>query len=326
VGPDPQTKEGNLIIEGVLRLGQFTTADAPSGTEGALYYDTTENTTKLYSNSTWGELGGGWDGIIPNYTTAQRDALSPSSGMMIYNTDYDQIQTYTKTAWSGITGNKALGIECASAMDCASGFCVDSVCCDTSVENCNGDCEACNLAGKMGVCSVFPAGDAACPICQRCDGVTRKSCVNYTNNTQDTGCAGTCQACQNGACSVATAGTDPGNLCAEIICVFVNSVTNQTCNTVCTGKSGNTGLCTGTGTCAANHACSACTKTGIDAAATNSNRSCSVDIGCCSTATCAAMNATCCATALTQACGGYVITGKRVRIHRMPMELQMLLA
>ena len=56
---DPQTKTGNLIIEGVLRLGQFTTANAPSGAEGALYYNTTEKKTKIYSNAAWGDLGGG---------------------------------------------------------------------------------------------------------------------------------------------------------------------------------------------------------------------------------------------------------------------------
>jgi len=59
VSSDPQTKTGNLIIEGVLRLGQFTTANAPSGVEGALYYDTTEKKIKVYSNTTWSDLGGG---------------------------------------------------------------------------------------------------------------------------------------------------------------------------------------------------------------------------------------------------------------------------
>ena len=59
VGSTEQTKAGNLIIEGVLRLGQFTTANAPAGADGALYFDTTENTTKIYSNSAWGDLGGG---------------------------------------------------------------------------------------------------------------------------------------------------------------------------------------------------------------------------------------------------------------------------
>ena len=31
----------------------------PSGTEGALYYNTTEKKTKIYSNAAWGDLGGG---------------------------------------------------------------------------------------------------------------------------------------------------------------------------------------------------------------------------------------------------------------------------
>ena len=76
MGSTEQTKTGNLIVEGVLRLGQFATANAPSGTEGALYFDTTESTTKVYSNTAWADLGGGWDGIIPNYTTAQRRSIS----------------------------------------------------------------------------------------------------------------------------------------------------------------------------------------------------------------------------------------------------------
>ena len=56
---DPQTKAGNLTIGGVLRLGQFATANAPSGTEGALYFNTTEKKIKVYSNTAWGDLGGG---------------------------------------------------------------------------------------------------------------------------------------------------------------------------------------------------------------------------------------------------------------------------
>ena len=221
MGSTEQTKIGNLIVEGVLRLGQFTTANAPSGTEGALYFDTTENKMKLYSSAAWADLGGGWDGIIPNYTTAQRDALSPSKGMMIYNTDYDQIQIYTVLAWSGITGNKALAIECASAMDCASGFCVDGVCCDGSCANV---CEACNLVGTVGTCTVRPADDdGGCAICKTCDGVSNTVCKNYVNNTQDTGCTNTCTACQSGICGAATTGTDPGDKMANMTCTITSS-------------------------------------------------------------------------------------------------------
>ena len=42
------------------------------------------------------------------------------------------------------------GSSCSSTDDCASGFCVDSVCCNTS---CTDVCGACNLPGKEGLCS-----------------------------------------------------------------------------------------------------------------------------------------------------------------------------
>ncbi len=42
------------------------------------------------------------------------------------------------------------GSNCSTTDDCASGFCVDSVCCNTS---CSEVCGACNLPGKEGLCS-----------------------------------------------------------------------------------------------------------------------------------------------------------------------------
>jgi len=221
VGSLEQTKSGNLIIGGLLKIGQYSSA--PTGSTGALYYDTTANAFKGYKASAWADLGG-WNGVIPNYTTAQRDALSPSKGMMIYNTDYDQIQIFTGTSWSGITGNKDLGIECASSMDCASGFCVDGVCCNSS---CPEICEACNLAGTVGTCTVRPADDdGGCDVCQTCDGTSHTVCKNYVDNTQDTGCTGTCSACQSGICGVANTGTDPGNKLTDLAC----SITSGSCS------------------------------------------------------------------------------------------------
>ena len=61
-GLNQQTKAGNLIIEGnlttggVFRLGQFDTA--PAGAEGALYYDTTDKTVKVYIDGKWTNLVG----------------------------------------------------------------------------------------------------------------------------------------------------------------------------------------------------------------------------------------------------------------------------
>ena len=227
VGSIEQTKTGNLIIEGVLRLGQFTTANAPSGADGALYFDTTDNTTKLYSNSEWGDLGGEWDGVVPNYTTAQRDTLSPVAGQMIYNTSLSQIQIYGTASWAGITGNLSTGVVCSSGMECVFGFCTDGVCCDIA---CAGVCESCNLVGTEGTCTVRPANDdGACAVCKTCDGVSNTVCSNYINNTQDTGCFGTCIACQSGVCSVATTGTNPGNDPDNTLENLTCSVTSGSC-------------------------------------------------------------------------------------------------
>jgi len=59
---EEQTKAGNLIIkgnlitEGILKLGQF--AAAPEPAEGALYYNTADKKVKVYSDGEWSDLGG----------------------------------------------------------------------------------------------------------------------------------------------------------------------------------------------------------------------------------------------------------------------------
>ncbi len=67
-GSDPQHIAGYLAVgtstdpeypldvAGVLRIGRFSTA--PSGANGALYYDTTENKFKGYQSGSWSDLGG----------------------------------------------------------------------------------------------------------------------------------------------------------------------------------------------------------------------------------------------------------------------------
>jgi len=256
VGSTEQTKTGNLIVEGVLRLGQFTTANAPSGADGALYFDTTENKTKIYSSAAWGDLGGGGEpGQLPTYTTAQRDALSPTAGLMIYNTDYDQVQTYTQTAWSGITGNKDLGIECASAMDCASGFCVDSVCCNTSLDNCSGDCEACNLAGNIGYCTVRANLNniEVTPTCYYCNGVSDTS-LAYTGTT-GVNCNGVTGFCYSGICKASYCDEDNDTYYAKVLAYcpsgrYSLTLGNDCCDSSATTYPGQTSYFTSINACA----------------------------------------------------------------------------
>jgi len=55
-GLDPQTKAGNLTIDSLLKVGRYSSA--PTGSTGALYYDTTANEFKGYKASSWDSLGG----------------------------------------------------------------------------------------------------------------------------------------------------------------------------------------------------------------------------------------------------------------------------
>jgi len=51
-----QTKTGNLTIDSLFKVGRYSSA--PSGSTGALYYDTTENEFKGYEDSSWASLKG----------------------------------------------------------------------------------------------------------------------------------------------------------------------------------------------------------------------------------------------------------------------------
>ena len=53
-------------------------------------------------------------------------------------------------------GGKPLAAGCAANSECASGFCVDAVCCNTA---CDGQCSICNPPGNLGYCTGQLSGD-----------------------------------------------------------------------------------------------------------------------------------------------------------------------
>ena len=87
---------------------------------------------------------------------------------------------------NGTCGPKPPGFPCGGAAECASGFCVDGVCCETA---CSGTCHSCALPGSPGRCltvaadNVDPRGEckdngaAACGTNGKCDGTG--SCEKY---------------------------------------------------------------------------------------------------------------------------------------------------
>jgi len=248
VGSTEQTKTGNLIIEGVLRLGQFTTANAPAGTEGALYFNTTEKKTKVYSNTAWADLGGGWDDVLPNYTTAQRDAIaSPAYGLMVYNTDSFRVEYYLPDAWAAIQAPFAGGHSCTAAIDCASEICVDGYCCNTL---CTGNCNRCNVVGSLGTCT-----EVASDCTGNCDVCSAGNCAAVQAT-----CTGNCDTCSGSGTAYSCAASD--SLCTGNCDTCSGSGTAYSCAASASLCTGDCDTCSGSGTaynCAASDAlCSTC--------------------------------------------------------------------
>ncbi len=133
------------------------------------------------------------------------------------------------------------GQVCTAAIQCATGACVDGVCCNNA---CNGTCEACNLASSVGECRPVPAGQDPAA---ECVGQPASTCGNDGTCNGAGACrqhvAGT--VCAGAACSGQTAtgaricngrGTCLPPLsttdCASFAC------DGQVCGTTCSGTSG----------------------------------------------------------------------------------------
>lgn len=91
------------------------------------------------------------------------------------------------------------GAPCTADKQCATGICVDGVCCDA---RCDGQCEACSVEGSVGTCvpvTGAPKGsrtkcDAGTDVCnaKQCDGATRTSCEGFapaTTRCREASCA-----------------------------------------------------------------------------------------------------------------------------------------
>jgi len=148
---------------------------------------------------------------------------------------------------SSCTTKKDTGSKCDAARECASGLCVDGTCCNAA---CGGQCEACDVPGKEGVCwpvAGKPHGtratctgptDATCGA--RCDGADRTKCNIAPAST-------TCSAdgCTAGVERHASVCTGSGT-CADVV---------KSCGAYACGATACKTSCTATSDCAAGFGC-----------------------------------------------------------------------
>ena len=214
----------------------------------------------------------------------------------------------------------ANGGTCSANAQCTNGNCVDGVCCNSA---CGGECQACDVAGAVGVCSPVtgaPHGSrAACATdgssCGgSCDGTNVSACTYPTTQCRSASCSGTTEtlaaSCSGGSCPAVQTQS-----CNTYVCGATACKTSCTSSSDCAaGDYCSTGQCVGKvvdgGSCSAGSQCTSgyCTD-GVccDQACNGQCQACDVtsSIGACTTVTTGAPHGTRAACATDgSSCGG----------------------
>jgi len=188
--------------------------------------------------------------------------ITPDPGYVLFTLTDGGADVLAQVAGStyaavNVTGPRAIagtfrldrGGACGAAGECATGLCVDGVCCNAA---CDGQCEACDVAGSAGTCAPVAGaphgGRAACATdgsaCGgTCDGATRSACA-YPGAA--TSCRGA--SCTSGAATSAAA-CDGAGACPP--------VATQACAPYACGATACLATCQADGDCAATAWCSA---------------------------------------------------------------------
>lgn len=139
-------------------------------------------------------------------------------------------------------GQLANGATCGGNGECVSGYCFDSVCCNTS---CTGQCEACNIT--LGTCTQV-TGAPRTP---------RAACTGT-----GTGCAGTCGSSRTmcdyptTSCRAASCSSGMETLAASCVNGTCPAAQTNACNGYICGATACKRSCGGDGDCASGYYCS----------------------------------------------------------------------
>jgi len=173
-----------LLPSGIVENGQVLVAGGNNGTS-------TLGTAELWNGtSTWTATS-----ALPAPVQGETATVLPNNMVLIAG----GVNGSTTVATADLY-DASFALACTSNGQCATGFCVNGVCCDTA---CNGGCGVCNLPGKVGTCSaassttVCRAQNGVCDVAETCSG-TSLSCPSDAVAALGTVCRP-----QNGICDVA---------------------------------------------------------------------------------------------------------------------------
>jgi hypothetical protein len=202
-----------------------TTKSLPDGQKT---WEIDTRTPTLYIRATATTPGGGYGASM---------VFDSTRGMVVLYCGQDPAGAPISEVWEYKVANLSNGEGCTTAFasSCASGFCVDGVCCEVAA--CSGACKACNVAGAEGSCAPAKPGSevpgscsagAACDAVGTCKAKNGQACAAAADCASGfcvdgvccaDACAGPCASCSQtgraGKCTPFAAGTDPQNECGK---------------------------------------------------------------------------------------------------------------
>ena len=171
----------NLIPSGVLHLGLVLVSGGSNGTS-------TLSSTEYWNGTNWATDGAMVAPVQKHGSVGLGNSILVAGGA---------INNGSTTVSAAEIYDPSIALGCTSGSQCASGFCVSGVCCDSA---CNGGCGSCNLTGHLGVCTPLTSGTVCraltgiCDATETCDG-SSLACPANTYQPSTTVCRASADTC-----------------------------------------------------------------------------------------------------------------------------------